>query len=128
MAEEGWGMDHLLGQFLSTKNPPERSCGCAKTAAWGDTPLPIIETQLQQLLGNRYVDKHWHAALTTVMDAEGKAVQVSVAIEKLAAAATHHTGIVTIYPWLACAMSTITFLFMRCRLWTCIMLLFHLYL
>ncbi|KIN97778.1 hypothetical protein M404DRAFT_31984 [Pisolithus tinctorius Marx 270] len=55
--------------------------------------LPSAETELQQLLGDSYVDEHWHAALTAVMDAEGDTAKASVAVEKLTAAATHRTGL-----------------------------------
>ena len=45
-----------------------------------------------------YVDEHWRAALTAIMDAEGDTKEASVAAEKLAAAATHRTGLVIKIP------------------------------
>ena len=60
--------------------------------------LPMAENQLQQLLSDSYVDKHWWAALMAVMNAEGDTKEASVAVEKLTAAATHHTGLVIKIP------------------------------
>ena len=60
--------------------------------------LPMAKNQLQQLLSDSYVDEHWWAALTAVMDAEGDTEEASAAAEKLAAAATHHTGLVIKIP------------------------------
>lgn len=55
--------------------------------------LPIAETQLQKLLGKSYVDEHWWTALVAVMNVEGDAMQAVTAVEKLATAATHQTGL-----------------------------------
>ena len=60
--------------------------------------LPMAENQLQQLLSDSYVDEHWRAALTAVMDAEGDTEEASAAAKKLAAAATHRTGLVIKIP------------------------------
>lgn len=58
----------------------------------------MAESQLQRLLGDSYVDKHWRAALTAAMDAERDTEEASAAVEKLAAAATHRTGLVIKIP------------------------------
>ncbi|KIJ12769.1 hypothetical protein PAXINDRAFT_82209 [Paxillus involutus ATCC 200175] len=55
--------------------------------------LPVVEAQPQELLGELYVDDHWQAALAAVMNAEGDTTQASTAVEKLAATATHRTGL-----------------------------------
>ena len=55
--------------------------------------LLIAETQLQKLLGESYVDEHWWTALVAVMNGEGDAMQAATAVEKLATAATHWTGL-----------------------------------
>ncbi|KIN94985.1 hypothetical protein M404DRAFT_97017, partial [Pisolithus tinctorius Marx 270] len=60
--------------------------------------LPIAETQLQQLLGESYVDEHWQTVLMTVMNTEGDAVQAMAAVNKLATAATHQTGLMIKIP------------------------------
>ena len=60
--------------------------------------LPMAENQLQQLLSDSYVDEHWRAALTAVMDAEGDTEEASAAAEKLTAAATHRTSLVIKIP------------------------------
>ncbi|KIK80290.1 hypothetical protein PAXRUDRAFT_15866 [Paxillus rubicundulus Ve08.2h10] len=54
--------------------------------------------QLQQLLSDSYLDEHWCMALDTIMNAEGDITQASVAVEKLAAVATHQTGIIIKIP------------------------------
>ncbi|KAF8415759.1 hypothetical protein L210DRAFT_3334327, partial [Boletus edulis BED1] len=60
--------------------------------------LPLAESRLQQLLGDSYIDDHWRAALTAVMNAEGDTEKASAAVEKLAVAATHRTGLVIKIP------------------------------
>ena len=56
--------------------------------------LLIAETQLQEFLGEPYIDKHWWIALTAIMNVEGYTTQAAATVVKrLAAAATHHTGL-----------------------------------
>ena len=60
--------------------------------------LPLAESQLQQHLSDSYVDEHWQAALTAIMNAEHDVGEASAAVEKLAAATTHRTGLVIKIP------------------------------
>jgi hypothetical protein len=62
--------------------------------------LPLAEAQLQELLGNSFVDDHWRPALTAVMNAEGDTVKACTAVEKFAATATHRTSLIIKIPGL----------------------------
>jgi hypothetical protein len=60
--------------------------------------LPLTESQLQQILRKSYINEHWWKALTAVMNAKGDTQEASAAVEKLADAATHQTGLVIKIP------------------------------
>ncbi|KAF9220389.1 hypothetical protein BS17DRAFT_680167, partial [Gyrodon lividus] len=55
--------------------------------------LPNTEARLAAHLGHHYVNTDWRPALRAVMDAEGDVAIAMKAIEPLAKAATHQTGL-----------------------------------
>ncbi|KAI6118120.1 hypothetical protein F5141DRAFT_1211989 [Pisolithus sp. B1] len=67
-----------------------------------DMTLPTAETKLQELLKDQFVYEHWQGALNTVMDAEGDVTEAIAAVERLATATLHCTGLTIKLPTCSC--------------------------
>ncbi|KAI6109416.1 hypothetical protein EDD16DRAFT_1522441 [Pisolithus croceorrhizus] len=67
-----------------------------------DMTLPTAETKCQELLKDQFVYEHWQGALNTVMDAEGDVTEAIAAVERLATATLHHTGLTIKLPTHSC--------------------------
>ncbi|KIN96796.1 hypothetical protein M404DRAFT_162309, partial [Pisolithus tinctorius Marx 270] len=73
-----------------------------------DMTLLAAEKCLQELLKDQFVYEHWQPALNAVMEAEGDVMQAAEAVQRLASATLHCTGLTIKIPAKKCPPQLIT--------------------